>query len=345
MHFIKYVFLFIHLFSATSFTLPRKIKHETSLKTFEMIDNAQPINKFVISTGIIRKKTNSFVRMIRPTNLLPTLILSLSGGIIMKQNIVSLLCSKQFMAANIIVLLIMANSMILNDMFDIPIDKMNNPDRPLITGEITIKESILASLSIFIISEVLNVKYVPQYLRHIPRLANLIIFTYTPLLKRIFFIKNLSCAALVSSTLLFTGLSAGNSDFLIMNKNFGLLALAVQLVFTGSFYNEVLLDISDVSGDKQNRIYTIPVLLGELETLNIVWNITMINFLWCIYNLSHMYNFKQGIILFFLYFPFFKNLTNIRDNEFSKESIQYSVKATIKPMIITLIYICVLSIF
>jgi geranylgeranylglycerol-phosphate geranylgeranyltransferase len=310
-----------------------------------MIDNAQPINKFVISTGIIRKKTNSFVRMIRPTNLLPTLILSLSGGIIMKQNIVSLLCSKQFMAANIIVLLIMANSMILNDMFDIPIDKMNNPDRPLITGEITIKESILASLSIFIISEVLNVKYVPQYLRHIPRLANLIIFTYTPLLKRIFFIKNLSCAALVSSTLLFTGLSAGNSDFLIMNKNFGLLALAVQLVFTGSFYNEVLLDISDVSGDKQNRIYTIPVLLGELETLNIVWNITMINFLWCIYNLSHMYNFKQGIILFFLYFPFFKNLTNIRDNEFSKESIQYSVKATIKPMIITLIYICVLSIF
>jgi geranylgeranylglycerol-phosphate geranylgeranyltransferase len=310
-----------------------------------MIDNAQPINKLLVSTEIIRKKTTSFVRMIRPTNLLPTMILSLGGGIIMKQNIVKLLLSKQFMAANIIVLLIMANSMILNDIFDIPIDKINNPDRPLITGEITINESIFASLFIFIISEVLNVKYVPQYLRHIPRFANLMIFTYTPILKRIIFIKNLSCSALVSSTLLFTGLSACNSEFLIMNKNFGLLALATQLVFTGSFYNEVLLDISDITGDKQNRIYTIPVLLGEIETLKMVWNITMVNFLWCIYNLSYMYSFKQGTILFLLCFPFFKNLTHIRENEFSKESIQYSVKATIKPMIVTLFFICILSIF
>jgi len=312
---------------------------------FEMFDFVASNNKMISLSNKIKKKTKGFYRMIRPTNIFPTLYLTLTSGFIMKSNIFRLLTSKSFMAANLIVLLIMSNSMILNDVFDINIDRVNNPDRPLITGDVTIVESILISAFMFALSEILNIIYIPQYLLHIPRFANLMILTYTPILKRIMFIKNLSCSLLVSSTVLFTGLSALNSDFLTLNPNVGLLVLTTQLIFTGSLYNEVLLDIADIDGDKVNKIYTIPVLFGKTDTLNIIGYITTFNILLCFQTLTNMYNFKFGTLLFILCFPFFKNLYHIRNNNYSKESIIYSVKGTIQPMILTLFYLSGLSIF
>jgi geranylgeranylglycerol-phosphate geranylgeranyltransferase len=301
--------------------------------------------KTFVSSHQIKKKTRGFYRMIRPTNLFPTLYLTLTSGFIMKSNIFRLLTSKSFIAANLIILLIMSNSMILNDVFDINIDRVNNPNRPLITGDVTVVESILISVFMFALSEILNITYIPQYLLHIPRLANLLILIYTPILKRIMFIKNLSCSLLVSSTVIFTGLSAMNSDILILNPNVGLLVLTTQLIFTGSLYNEILLDIADINGDKLNKIHTIPVLFGKKETLKIIGYITTFNFLLCFQTLIDMYNFKFGILLFMLYFPFFKNLYHIMNNNYSKESIIYSVKGTIKPMIFTLFYLSGLSIY
>lgn len=336
MQIIKYLFLFVNLFSVKSFTLSQKIKHQTSLQLFETYDTETPVNKMLV----LKKKTTGFFRMIRPVNILPTLVLCSTGGYIMNPG-VNLFKSQNFIVSNLIVLLIMFNSMIINDMFDIHTDKINNPDRPLITGEISMKESSLLSLSMFIISEVLNIKFIPTVLQYIPRLANIMILTYTPILKRIPFIKNLSCALLVSSTLLFNGLASINISFL--NKNFAILALATQFVFTGSFYNEMLLDIADLSGDKENRIYTVPVLFGEIESLKMIANITILNVLWCVYNLSCMFGSIHGAVLFYLCFPLFKNIVHIRDTEFSKDSIKYSVKSTIKPMIIALFYLCVLS--
>jgi len=336
MRFIKCLFLFVNLFSVKSFTLSQKIKHENSLQMFETYDIETPSNKFFI----VKKKANGFFRMIRPVNILPTLVLCSTGGYIMNPG-VNLFKSQNFIVSNVIVLLIMFNSMILNDVFDIHTDKINNPDRPLITGDITIKDSLFLSLCMFIISEVLNTKFIPSVLQYIPRLANIMILAYTPILKRIPFIKNLSCALLVSSTLLFNGFASINVSFL--NKNLAILALASQLVFTGSFYNEILLDIADLSGDKENGIYTIPVLLGEIEALKMIANITILNVLWCAYNLSCMFNYIQGAVLLYLCFPLFKNIIHVRDSEFSKYSIKQSVNGTIKPMIIALFYLCILS--
>jgi len=338
MQFIKYLFLFVNLFSVKSFTVSQKIKQGTSLKMFETYDIEIPTNKMLV----VKKKANGFFRIIRPVNIVPTLVLCSTGGYIMNPG-VNLFKSQNFIVSNVIVLLIMFNSMIINDMFDIHTDKINNPDRPLVTGEISIKDSLFLSLSMFIISEFLNTKFIPSVLQYIPRLANIIILAYTPILKRIPFIKNLSCALLVSSTLLFNGFASINSGFL--NKNLAILALATQLVFTGSFYNEMLLDIADLSGDKENKIYTIPVLFGEIESLKMIANITILNVLWCVYNLSCMFGSIHGAVLFYLCFPLFKNIVHIRDTEFSKDSIKYSVKSTIKPMIIALFYLSILSMY
>jgi 4-hydroxybenzoate polyprenyltransferase len=233
--------------------------------------------------------------------------------------------------------------MIINDLFDIKIDRVNNPGRPLINGEVTKREAVFLSAALLIISEALNYKYIPKYLQNIPRIANVVTLFYTPVLKRILLIKNLSCSLLISMSVLFTGLSAMNNNFFLVNKNFILLALVAQIIFTGSFYCEVLSDISDVEGDRKNRIYTVPVLLGEKEAVTMIGNVTILNIFWCAVNMSCMFNFGYGIVLFYICFPLIKNLMLVTDNDYSKESIKRATSATIKPMVLTLIYLCILS--
>jgi len=333
-----FYFFIIFLANCNAFTKISNRNNITPLKTFESIDNFSYTER-----SPIIKKINGFTKLIRPTNIIPTIFLGISSGFIMNPSFHELLKSKQFILSNAIVLLIMSNSMIINDLFDIHVDKKNNPSRPLVTGQIKKQEAIITSLFLFWLTEYLNIKGISSDLRIIPRISNLIIMFYTPFLKRIPFIKNVSCSALVSFSVLFTGLCASPDKFFMINKKFALLALLAELLFTGSFYNELLLDISDISGDRINRIYTLPVLVGEKESLKIIGNITVFNILWCTMNITHMFDIYRGMFLLLLCFPFFKNLVLINDSNYSKESIKYAVKETIKPMVFCLVYLCLLS--
>jgi 4-hydroxybenzoate polyprenyltransferase len=324
MKFFRYVFLFINLLSVAGLSLSKNIRYDS------IINN-------------IQKKTKGITELIRPSNILPTLALTSASGWIMNSNILRLLSSRQFIASNFIVLSIMSNSMIINDLFDTKIDMVNNPDRPLINGEIKKHEALSMSAALLIISEALNYKYIPQYLQNIPRIANVIIVVYTPILKRILLIKNLSCSLLISLSVLFTGLSSLNNTYFIYNRSFILLSLVAQIIFTGSFYCEVLLDISDIEGDRNNKIYTVPGLLGEKEAVTMIGNVTILNIFWCAVNMSCMFNFGYGILLFYICFPLIKNLMLVTDNNYSKESIKQATSATIKPMVFTLIYLCIMS--
>jgi 4-hydroxybenzoate polyprenyltransferase len=342
MNIIKYIFLlpFFLIKNISAYARPQKISQPlTIVKTFESIDIESP--KCLSKT--IKKKTYALIRMIRPTNILPTICIGFSSGLIMNPSFVRLLKTKEFIGANFIVLLIMSNSMIINDIIDMRVDKQNNPDRPLVTGDITFKESMVMSFLLLTLSQFMNYKFIPLHLRNIPTLANIIIYLYTPILKRIPFIKNLSCSFLVSMSLLFTGLASDTICGYVINKNFPLLALAAQMLFVGSLYNEMLLDIADISGDRINKIYTLPVLIGEKETLKIVCNITAFNLLWCSMNLSHMFSIYHGILLLLFCFPFLRNIVLINDSNYSRKSIMYTVHETIKPMISCLILFCLLS--
>jgi len=324
MNFLRYVFLFINLLSVAGLSLSKNIQFDSTINN-------------------IQKKTTGVTRLIRPNNILPTIALTTASGWIMNSNVLNLFSSRQFIASNFIVLSIMSNSMIINDLFDLKIDRVNNPGRPLINGEVTKREAVFLSAALLIISEALNYKYIPKYLQNIPRIANVVTLFYTPVLKRILLIKNLSCSLLISMSVLFTGLAAMNNNFFLVNKNFILLALVAQIIFTGSFYCEVLSDISDVEGDRKNRIYTVPVLLGEKEAVTMIGNVTILNIFWCAVNMSCMFNFGYGIVLFYICFPLIKNLMLVTDNYYSKESIKHATSATIKPMVLILIYLCIMS--
>lgn len=306
----------------------------------------RPIHRIIIDytkQTIIKTtiKTNHYLRLIRSENILPTLLLSFTGGWIMNPSLSGLFRSSRFISASIITILVMSSSMVLNDLFDIEIDKVNNPHRPLVTGDITKKEAIMFLSTMLGLSEYLNFRYFTGNLQSVTHLAIMVITLYTPVFKRKLFLKNLSCAGLISFASSFAGFAANSNQY--SNKNIALLWLASRMVFFGSLSNEILLDITDYNGDKRNGVSTIPVVFGKHIAFSIVYNIMYFNVLANTMNLTGMYDFKIGIILMFLLSPLLFYLNFLKENIYDDNSILYYVKQTVKPLLMSLLYLCAIT--
>jgi geranylgeranylglycerol-phosphate geranylgeranyltransferase len=167
--------------------------------------------------------------------------------------------------------------MVINDIYDVEIDRINSPHRPLVNGEVTMKEAYLLSLLLLGGTEYLTFRFLPFNLQMIIQLAILQVLLYTPILKRVFLIKNISCAALISFSIFFNALASAGNSLLYTNKNFGLLGIALSFIFFGSWSNELILDMRDIEGDNNNHIVTIPTLFGNDFSWLLVYTINNYN--------------------------------------------------------------------
>ena len=128
----------------------------------------------ILKTGnSMRKKASYFATLVRSKNILPTLWISIVGGWITCPSLV-LFQNPRFYATIAITQLIMANSMILNDLFDLKTDCINNPRRPLVARHITKREAICATFIFYIASEWINFVFLPAQIRPITHIANAI---------------------------------------------------------------------------------------------------------------------------------------------------------------------------
>jgi len=310
----------------------------------------------------IKTKIKSIGTLVRAKNIIPTLCISLSSGYIVNPSFKNLLLDQKFLISTLITNLIMLLSMIINDLFDIKIDKINNPGRPLINGEIGKKEAILYASSLTLLIEYLSLKFLPYYLQLFVNIILFNIFIYSPILKYITFIKNITCATVISMSSIFVGLATNS----ILNKknievfhklqttadplpgqalqgSAELLLIFSKLLFFGSFYNEVLLDIHDYDGDKKNNIETIPVLYGKKNTLKLL-EIVLFSITPSICKLLFdLFNMKVSIIIPILLSPLFNNLINIEEKNYSKEIIKKSVNETNTSLFSLLFYFCFLA--
>jgi 4-hydroxybenzoate polyprenyltransferase len=297
-------------------------------------------NNIKVNTYVISKKINSIGTLVRAKNIIPTLFISFSSGWIMNPSLKNLLLDQQFLISTFITNLIMLLSMILNDLFDVKIDKINNPDRPFITGEISKKEGIFYASSLILFIEYLSIKFLPYYLQLFVNITLFNIFIYSPILKYITFIKNITCATVISMSSIFVGL-ATNSIF--NTKNIQLLLIFSKLLFFGSFYNEILLDIHDYDGDKKNNIETIPIIYGKKNTLKLLEIVLFSITPWICKLLFELFNMKVAIIIPFLLSPLFNNLIKIEEKNFEKETIKKSVNETNTSLFSLLFYFCFLA--
>ena len=319
---------------------------DTNINTNKNTNKNTKIDELNNKSYIIKlnpiNKIKSLFELIRSNNIIPTTLLCFSGGWIMNPSINNLFHSIPFIVSTINTILIMSTSMILNDIYDIEIDKINHPNRPLVNGSVKVYEAFILSLFLIGVIEYLTLNYLPDNLKLIIQFVIIQISIYTPIFKKILFIKNISCASLVSFSLFFTGLSISNSVMNI-NKNFGLLSIAMNIIFLGSLCNELLLDMRDKEGDKSNNIITIPNLFGN----NFSWIFSNIilsfNIISNSLSIAYLYNDKLSIFVPIFLSPLLINLFKIKKNNYSNESIGNYMKKSNYSLVLILFYLCIIA--
>jgi len=311
-------------------------------------DNKIKNNNFYIEKNLssnisFKNKLKELTRLIRPKSILPTIFLCGAGGFIMNPSLPNLIYSKVFIASTASTILILSSSMVINDIYDVNIDKINNPGRPIASGKIKIYEALFLYLSLIGSAEATSLHFLPGMQQTIVNFIIFITTIYTPLLKRLTLLKNLSCAWIVSLTLFFSGLSSSQTTFAVENNNFGILSIAMSLVFYGSLSNEILLDIRDYEGDKANKIYTLPVIFGKQFSLICTSIITNLNIMSNSLSLMYITDPAIGVLLAVICSPISFNLFKLKNNDYSESDISRIVNETNKPLFLMLLYLCAIS--
>ncbi len=143
----------------------------------------------------------------------------------------------------------------LNDLFDRETDKVNHPERPLVTGTVTVREAENFAAAVFLAAAALGI--LASFLCLAIVAVNLaLMYVYEARLKRRGASGNVVIAYLVGSLFLFAGAAVFRSDPAPLFRT-GVLALLAFVTTTG---REITKDIEDMAGDVDRR--TLPQRIG-----------------------------------------------------------------------------------
>jgi geranylgeranylglycerol-phosphate geranylgeranyltransferase len=252
--------------------------------------------------------------------------------------------STQFIIATACTLLLTSTSMIVNDIYDIQHDKIDHPTRPLPSGIISLPEAGITVILFLGVIEYFSTTYLRADLHWLIHLSTAIVLMYTPILKRIPFVKNISCASLVALSLFFTGLSTTTTE-MSLQTHFPLLCISMSSVFFGSLYNEIILDMRDIEGDRVNRIYTLPVIMGLPASYVFLFFIAYLNLEWNFLSMYYLFGILKALGYLLCYSPLLLQINNIHKQNYSKESLIQASKASNIPLLLVMLYLCILTVF
>jgi len=152
-------------------------------------------------------------------------------------------------------------AMILNDYFDIEVDKVNSPNRPLPSGLIqpvsAIGLAVITTLIGMAVSAFIGKSAVLLYI-----VFWLVGFLYNWKLKEMGLLGNLLVSSSVAITFILGGIVVQEP----WNKTVWILSLMVFLFDLGE---EIAADAMDIEGDKKRNIKSIAILIGKKNALRI----------------------------------------------------------------------------
>ena len=142
----------------------------------------------------------------------------------------------------------------INDYFDRDIDAINRPGRPIPRGAVSPRSTLAFSVVLFAIAVALTL-WLPPLAIAIAVVNLLALVAYTEVFKGRPGVGNALVAALTGSTFLYGG-AAIDGDLAPVVVLFALAASA-------TLAREVIKDVEDVAGDREEGLRTLPIDLGE----------------------------------------------------------------------------------
>ncbi|MFQ5975113.1 MAG: UbiA family prenyltransferase [Candidatus Hydrothermarchaeales archaeon] len=186
-------------------------------------------------------------RIIRPVNCAMAGIAVLIGAKIASENFLT----QGVFFAIIATFFICGAGNTINDYYDHEIDKINNPERPIPSGKISLKSAYYYALILFSLGIILSI-FINKLAFIVAVFNSFLLFFYAGKLKTEGFVGNLTVSYLVASPFLFGGIAVEG------------VFVTLILVFCAGFANvgrEIVKDIEDYEGDKAYA-KTLPTIMG-----------------------------------------------------------------------------------
>ena len=151
----------------------------------------------------------------------------------------------------------------INDYFDREIDRINAPERAIPRGAVSAREALRFSVVLFVVAVGLALT-LPLFAVAIATFNLVALVVYTEWFKGLPGVGNLVVAYLGGSTFLFGG-AAVHADQTGLTTVGVLAALAALSTFT----REVVKDVEDLAGDREEGLNTLPIAVGERAALGL----------------------------------------------------------------------------
>ena len=195
--------------------------------------------------------------------------------------------------------LIAAGGYVINDIEDVEIDRINKPEKQIVSQSISVRSAWIYYFSLFIVGFVISL-YLAIYIDNLPLLgiypaAWLLLALYSKYFKKMPLIGNLTVAffcAFVAGIVWFAEREAyfslaqiGEEGFDKLTTIFG---IYMFFAFITTLYREVIKDMEDYQGDAENDCRTLPIVLGMKLTKILTFLIGIV-FLIGLYFLSNYF--------------------------------------------------------
>ena len=254
----------------------------------------------------------NYLKFIRYQNLLLIALVQIfiKYGLFEPLGAATILNSFGFTLLVIATICIAAAGNIINDIYDVEIDKINKPNKVLIGKKISER----SANRLFIILNVIGVA-IGFYLSNSigkPSFAALFIvfsallYLYASYLKGMLIIGNLLISLLVAMSLIIVGLfdllPAINPEN--QTSQSAIFKIVLHYAFFAFFINlirEIVKDLQDINGDKKGGMNTLAIALGRKRTIKIVFVLgALLVFGVVFYMYENIYN-EQILLLYFLF--------------------------------------------
>lgn len=247
-----------------------------------------------------------FIKLIRPINL-AIIVLTMYGVrfYIRTVNYFQKIDDDQidFFLLVFSTVLIAAAGNIINDYFDVKADRINKPEKLIITKHISRRWAILTHWTLngiaFSIAMYLSIKYQSLWFVFIHLLSINALWFYSMLFKRKILTGNLLIAMLTSLIPILVVIyykvgntyhfehSEFNSDSWVAIIDFRVIYLLSVFAFIQNFAREIVKDAQDIEGDKLIYVKSLPMHIGQMNSLKIVSIILLflpVYYIWASYS-------------------------------------------------------------
>jgi len=145
----------------------------------------------------------------------------------------------------------------INDYFDRDIDRINQPERAIPRGAVTPRGALVFSLGLFTLAVLLSL-VLPRVAIAIAVVNLIALIAYTELFKGLPGVGNVIVAYLGGSTFLFGGAAVGHP---------GAAAVLFVLAALSTVSREIIKDVEDLEGDREEGLRTLPIAVGGRPSL------------------------------------------------------------------------------